>query len=543
MNRTQTDALIVGAGFAGLYQLYTLRDLGLDVRVIEKGSGVGGTWYWNRYPGCRCDVESMAYSYSFDPELEQEWEWTERYPSQPEILKYINHVADRYDLRPHITFDTTVTRATFDEEAGRWTVETDTGEEISAQFVIMATGCLSKPKAPEIPGAEDFHGSIYHTAEWPHDRVDFSGQDVAVIGTGSSGIQSIPLIAKQADSVTVFQRTPNFSMPAQNRPLEQEEIDEMKAIYREYREAQRNSAFGIPMEPAMVSALQVSEEERTSTYQEGWNAGSLVSLIGSYSDILSNREANETAAGFVREKIHEIVEDPEIAETLSPRSYALGTKRPCLDTGYYKTFNEDHVHLVDVRETPLERITEEGIRTTEANYDVDSIVFATGFDAMTGALLSIDIRGIDDVPLRDVWSEGPRSYLGLAVAGFPNMFTITGPTSPSVLSNMMVSIEQHVEWITDCIRWMREHNFSTIDAIEEAQEEWLAHNEVIGNMTLYPETDSWYTGANVPGKPRVFMCYIGGVNVYRVVCDTLAASDYQGFAFDMHSAPQAVPAE
>ena len=535
--RSNVDAVIVGAGFAGMYQLHTLRELGLSTRVIEAGSDVGGTWYWNRSPGARCDVESMSYSYSFSPELEQEWTWEEKYPPQPEILKYAQHVADRFDLRRDITFDTRVSRAVYDEEARRWSVSTDTGETISARFLIMATGCLSRPKAPEIPGAERFEGAIYHTGTWPHEGVDFSGMRVGVIGTGSSGIQSIPVIAEQARELTVFQRTPNYSMPAHNRPLEEEEVAEMKANYREWREKQRMSGFGVPVPLPTQSALEATQEERDATYQRGWDAGSLTELITSFTDTLTDREANETAAEFIRGRIREIVDDPEVAEALSPRSYPVGTKRPCLDTNYYQTFNEAHVELVNLRETPLMEITPKGVRTSDQEREFDAIVFATGFDAMTGALLAVDIRGEGGRSLRDKWAEGPRTYLGLMIAGFPNLFTITGPSSPSVLSNMMVSIEQHVEWITDCIAHMRENDLRTIDPTVEAEDAWVSHVEMVGDATLYPQTDSWYMGANVPGKPRVFMAYIGGVGVYREKCDEVVANGYEGFAF--HPSPAA----
>jgi cation diffusion facilitator CzcD-associated flavoprotein CzcO len=532
-----TDAVIVGAGLSGLYQLYRLRESGLSARVIEAGSGVGGTWYWNRYPGARCDVESMAYSYSFSPELEQEWTWTEKYPTQPEILRYIEHVADRFDLRRDVTFETRVTDAVYSDVTSRWTVTTNTGEVIDTQYLIMATGCLSTSKAPEIPGAERFGGPTYHTGHWPHEGVDFTGMRVGVIGTGSSGIQSIPIIAGQASELTVFQRTPNFSMPAGNRPLDEAEVADMKARYPDFREAQRTSGFGVPIEAATQSALEVGDDVRSATYQAGWDAGNLVAILASYNDTLTSKDANDTAAEFVRGQIRSIVKDPELAETLSPRSFPFGTKRPCLDSGYYDTFNQEHVDLVDIRKTPLVEITERGVRTSEDEYEFDAIVFATGFDAMTGALLAVDIRGRDGISLREKWAEGPRTYLGLAVAGFPNLFTITGPSSPSVLSNMIVSIEQHVEWITDCIEHLREQGVAEIEPTVEAEDGWVQHVEEVGNMTLYPTADSWYMGSNVPGKPRVFMAYIGGVGAYREKCDDVAAKGYEGFALTPVGAP------
>ena len=533
------DAIIVGAGIAGLYQLYRLREAGLAARVIEAADGVGGTWFWNRYPGARCDVQSLSYSYSFSPELEQEWEWTEKYPTQPEILRYVNHVSDRFGLRRDITFGTRVTRADWDDASASWTVHTDPGGPARAQFLIMATGCLSASKLPEIPGLERYRGRTHHTARWGKDEVRFDGLRVGVIGTGSSGIQSIPIIARQAAGLTVFQRTPNFSMPAGNRPLAGSEITEMKAGYRDWRERQRTSGFGVPVEPATQSALEVTEEQRQAAYQRGWDQGDLVSLIGSFTDTLTDIRANEHAAEFIRAQIRRIVSDPVTAEKLSPRTFPVGTKRPCLDTGYYATFNSPHVHLVDLRETPLVEFTEAGLRTSEREYEFDAIVFATGFDAMTGALTAIDIRGRDGVSLAATWAGGPRTYLGLAVAGFPNLFTVTGPLSPSVLSNMVVSIEQHVDWITDCVLHLRAAGHTAIEATAAAQDGWVQHVAEVGAHTLFPTAESWYMGSNVPGKPRVFYAYIGGVGLYRKTCDQIAARGYEGFTL---TGTAAVPA-
>ena len=523
------DAVIVGAGLSGLYQLHRLRELGLKARILEAADDVGGTWYWNRYPGARCDVESMSYSYSFSPELEQEWTWSEKYPTQPEILRYINHVAERFDLRRDVTFKTRVTSAAYNEATQRWLVITDSGDIVDGQYLIMATGCLSASKRPEVPGLDRYQGRTYHTGHWPHEGVDFSGQRVGVIGTGSSAIQSIPLIAEQAADLTVFQRTPNFSMPAGNRPLSEAEVSEMKAKYRDWREAQRTSTFGVPIENPTRSAHEVEEEERNGRYQQGWEQGNLVAILGAYTDTLTDKAANDTAAEFVRDKIRQIVKDPELAETLSPRSFPFGTKRPCLDSGYYDTFNQQHVHLVDMRKTPLIEVTDKGVRTSEQEYEFDALVFATGFDAMTGALTAVDIRGKNGLSLKEKWAEGPRTYLGLAVAGFPNLFTITGPLSPSVLSNMIVSIEQHVDWVTDCIARLREQGIAEIEATTEAEDAWVEHVAEVGAYTLYPTADSWYMGSNVPGKPRVFMAYIGGVGAYREKCDEIAANGYEGF--------------
>ncbi|MFN3214770.1 MAG: alpha/beta hydrolase fold domain-containing protein [Henriciella sp.] len=524
------DVVIVGAGFAGMYQLHKLRQQGLKARVIEKGDDVGGTWYWNRYPGARVDIESMAYSFSFDEELEQEWTWTEKYSPQPEILKYAQHVADRFDLRRDISFETTVTRALYDEDHARWNVYTDKGEVISAQYLIMATGCLSAIKTPDIPGADTFAGDTYITGMWPHDGVDFTGKKVAVIGTGSSAIQSIPLIAEEADQLTVYQRTPAYSMPAFNRLLEEDEIKQMKTTYRAYREAQRNHLSGIPHPPRnLMPAASETDNERKDRLESAWESGILTALSSSYSDVITDASSNDMIAEFVRDKIRERVKDPELAETLAPKSYPFGTKRPCLDTNYYETYNRDNVRLVDLHKTPIEEITSTGVRTSQSDDAYDAIVFATGFDAMTGALERVDIRGKEGMALRDKWADGPHTYLGLCVAGFPNLFTITGPSSPSVLSNMIVSIEQHVDWISDCIAWMRENEHTTIEPTETAETEWAIHNEQSANLTLFPQANSWYIGANVPGKPRTFMAYVGGVDVYRQLCDAVAADNYQGF--------------
>jgi cation diffusion facilitator CzcD-associated flavoprotein CzcO len=534
------DAIIVGAGLAGLYQLHLLRGLGLRTLVIEAAAGVGGTWYWNRYPGARCDVQSLSYSYSFSPELEQEWEWSEKYPTQPEILRYLNHVADRFDLRKDVQFGTSVVSAHYDQDTSRWTVTTDAGEVLTAQFLIMATGCLSASKLPEIAGLDRFRGRTHHTARWGNEEVRFDGLRVGVIGTGSSGIQSIPIIAEQAAELTVFQRTPNFSMPAGNRQLSAGEVADMKANYRSWRDAQRTSRAGIPGREATEFALATPEDERTSVYQHGWDQGDLTSLIGSFIDVLIDPAANETAAEFVRAKIRSVVDDPAVAETLSPRSFPIGTKRPCLDTGYYQTFNRPNVHLVDVRKTPLAEFTADGLRTSEREYEFDAIVFATGFDAMTGALSAIDIKGRNGVSLAAQWVAGPRTYLGVAMAGFPNLFTVTGPLSPSVLSNMVVSIEQHVEWIADCIVYLREHDLAAIEATIAAQDEWVQHVADVGAFTLFPKADSWYMGANVPGKPRVFLPYVGGVGVFREKCAQVAADGYEGFTLTPQSQPAPV---
>jgi cyclohexanone monooxygenase len=529
MSNESFDTVIAGAGFAGLYMLHRLRELGFSARIYEAGSGVGGTWFWNRYPGARCDVESLEYSYSFSEELEREWQWTERYASQPEILRYLNHVADRFDLRRDIRFDTRVTGATFDEATLRWTIRTDRGDHVSAKFCIMATGCLSTAKVPEYKGIHTFQGKIYHTGHWPHEGVDFTGQTVGLIGTGSSGIQSIPKIAAQASHLYVLQRTPNFSVPAQNRPLSSEAREDWKLNGAEYRQRARTGPFGMLFELGEESALEVEPEDRQREYEKRWGRGGLC-LMGAFADLIVNRESNDTAADFVRSKIRQIVRDPETAAKLVPAGYPIATKRMCVDTGYYATFNRDNVTLVDLRADPIEQITPAGLKTSRQDYKLDSIVFATGFDAMTGALCNIEIRGRADVALTRKWAEGPRSYLGIMVAGFPNLFTITGPGSPSVISNMAVSIEQHVDWIADCLAYLREHRLATIEATLDAENAWVAHVNEVANYTLFPLANSWYMGANIPDKPRVFMPYIGGVGVYRQKCDEVATRGYEGFA-------------
>lgn len=530
------DVVVVGAGFAGLYMLHRLRGLGLTATVIEAGDGVGGTWYWNRYPGARCDIESMEYQYGFDEELPREWKWSERYATQPEILRYVNHVADKFDLRRDIRFETRVVSAHYNEESGRWDVTTDRGDNISAQYCIMATGCLSSPKQPEYPGLESFKGSWYHTGQWPHEGVDFTGQRVAVVGTGSSGIQSIPQIARQAAHLTVFQRTPNFSVPARNGPIDPELEQRMKANYKAFREEARESPAGIlatQRQKMDQAILDVPLDEARAEFERRWDYGGFV-IGGAYTDIALNPEANEIWAEFVRSKIRETVKDPETAELLCPRDYPFGTKRLCVDTEYFETYNRDNVTLIDLRATPIETITENGLRTTAKEYEFDSIVFATGFDAMTGALSKIDIRGHNGLALTDKWEAGPRTYLGLQVAGFPNLFTITGPGSPSVLTNMIVSIEQHVDWITDCLSYLGDHELDTIEATTEAEDAWVDHVNQVASFTLYPRANSWYIGANVPGKPRVFMPYIGGLNLYSEKCQQVADAGYEGFGLSSH---------
>ncbi|WP_017624411.1 flavin-containing monooxygenase [Nocardiopsis chromatogenes] len=523
------DVLVVGAGFAGLYLLHRLRGLGLRALALEAGAGIGGTWYWNRYPGARCDVESMDYSYSFDPALEQEWSWTRRYPGQAEILGYIEHVADRFDLRRDVRTDTRAAAAAWDGADRVWRVRTDGGTAYAARYLVMATGCLSVPKAPGVDGLERFRGRVLHTGRWPHEEVDFTGRRVAVIGTGSSGIQAVPVIAEAAAEVTVFQRTANFSLPANDRPLAPDEQDAVKRRYREHRARARRSPTGVPGPKADLSALEVSEEERTATYRQAWEHGGLFGMLRSYNDLSTDADANATAADFIRARIAEAVDDPATAEALTPRSHPFGTKRPCIDSGYYTAFNRDGVRLVDLRAEPLAGATPGGVATARGEYPADDLVLATGYDAMTGALTAVNPCGRGGLHLRDAWAEGPTAHLGLAVAGFPNMFTVTGPGSPSVLSNMVVSIEQHVEWISGLIASAYGQGAEVVEADPGAQRQWVAHVQEVAAATLFPRADSWYMGANVPGKPRVFLPYPGGVDVYRDVLDGVAASGYEGF--------------
>jgi len=529
VNPQERDIVIVGAGFAGLYMLHRTKELGFSAQVLEAGGGVGGTWYWNRYPGARCDVESMQYSYQFSDDLQQEWEWTERYAGQPEILRYLEHVADRFALRPHIQFHSRVANAVFDDARNHWTVCTESGDEFLAQFLIMATGCLSATNVPEFIGADEFTGSTLHTGRWPHGGVDFTDQRVGVIGTGSSAVQSIPVIAQQARELVVFQRTATYSVPAWNGPIDHAEEREIKANYATFRAENRQSlsAIGDRRPRTDLPAMSVSPEQRQAEFEMRWRDGGL-SFLGAFADVLIDPMANATAAEFVREQIRSIVEDPGTAENLCP-DQVIGCKRMCVDTDYYATFNRPNVHLVDLRSSPIARITANGIQTSAASYELDAIVYATGFDAMTGALMRIGIRGRGGIALRDAWAAGPQTYLGLGVAGFPNLFTITGPGSPSVLTNMIVSIEQHVDWIADCLAHLRQHGYGRIEATSEAQTAWVDHVNAIADFTLFPTCNSWYLGANVPGKTRVFMPCIG-FPPYAEKCEEVARAGYEGFA-------------
>ena len=524
------DAVVIGAGFAGLYAVYRLRERGLTYRAFERGGGVGGTWYWNRYPGASSDSESWVYAYTFSPALEQEWNWSCRFPPQTEILSYLEHVAERFDLKSQFDFNTRVEGVQFDEASQRWLVRTDQGETVSAQFVITAVGCLSAAQLPEIPGRETFKGDWYHTGEWPHQKVDFTGKRVGVIGTGSSGIQSVPLIAQEAAHLTVFQRTPNFSVPANNGPLSDERRAELKRDIRQIREFCKWSAIGQPYDMREAEALKTAPDALEAQLEADWQKGGFEWMFGSFKDLLVDPAANKLAADFVRRKIRETVQDPETARKLTPTDHYIGTKRLPLDNGYFDTFNRSNVSLVDLRETPIERITETGIRTSAQDYPLDALVFATGFDALTGPLTRIDIRGRGGEALKTRWSKGPQTYLGVCTRGFPNLFMVTGPGSPSVLGNMPTSIEQHVDWICGAIDHLRAAGAQLIEPTAQAEEQWGAHVKELADATLFTKVDSWYMGANIPGKPRVFLPYIGGFGTYRKLCEDIAAKGYEGFA-------------
>ena len=527
MSNTPYDIVIVGAGFAGMYLLHRARGLGLTARVLEAGTDVGGTWYWNRYPGARVDIESMQYSYQFDEDLQQEWEWTEKYSPQPELLKYARHVAERHDLRRDIQFNTRVAAARYDEGQAVWTLEAEDGSTVQGRFYVMATGCLSVPNDPNLPGKDTFAGPTYVTGRWPHEGVDFTGKRVAVIGTGSSAIQSIPVIAEQAAQVTVFQRTANYSIPAHNAPLDKDYEAKIKARYKDFRAEAKKTGPGFHSVFETDSVLDATPEERERRYWERWQQGGL-GFLGCFADHMMTQEGNDLAAKFVHDRIREIVKDPETAEILCPKNL-IGAKRFCVDTNYYATFNRPNVALVDIRANPIERISANAVHAGGEAYEADILVMATGFDAMTGALTAVDIRGVGGASLRERWAEGPSSYLGLAMADFPNLFTVTGPGSPSVFTNMLPSIEQHVDWIADCIEYMEARNYRRIEADADAEEQWWDHVQEVGAVGLKATVDSWYIGANIEGKARGMMPYLGGFPQYCEKCDEVAAEGYAGF--------------
>jgi cyclohexanone monooxygenase len=523
------DVVVVGAGFAGLYALHKLRSDGLTVRVFESGPDIGGTWYFNRYPGARCDVESVDYCYSFSEELQQEWDWSEKYATQAEILAYIHWVADRLDLRRDITLNTRVMSAVLDEQSLRWTVTTDAGERVTARFCLMATGPLSAALTPPFPGLDTFAGEVYHTAAWPHEPVDFAGKRVAVIGTGSSGIQSIPIIAEQAARLYVFQRTPNYSVPAGNRALTDSDRAEVKANYAQRRRASWRSSGGSPHVAHPKPTMEATPEERREAFEKRWELGGVL-FSKTFSDQMIDPAANEEARKFYEEKVRAVIDDPQVADLLIPTDHPIGTKRICTDTNYFQTFNRPNVDLVSVRKSPIVSVDGRGINTSEAHYDLDMIVLATGFDAMTGALAKIDIVGRGGKRLRDYWGGGPRTYLGLVVDGFPNLFVVCGPGAPAVLANMVLHAEAHVNWISDCIGYLDAHGYTAIEATPNAVDGWVAECARRADATLFTRANSWYLGANVPGKPRMFMLFVGGFGVYLDICNQVAEAGYKGFS-------------
>ena len=528
----RVDVLVVGMGFAGMYVLYRARQRGLTARAFEAASDVGGTWYWNRYPGCRVDVDSVQYSYNFSNELTKEWRWTEKFAAQPELLRYCNHVADRFDLRRDVKFDTRVTSAVFDDETNLWTLGTDKGDIVSAPYCIMATGSLSTPYKPPYPGIENFRDDWYHTGTWPHEEIGFAGKRVGIIGTGSTGIQTIPVIARKAKRLTVFQRTPQYTTPARNRPMtpgEQKAFNARRAEWRDEAMRTFNAITDYPLPTRYYH--EDTPEERRACLEERWEEGGMPqAMLATYRNVVVDEEANKVVADFVRRKIREIVKDPKVAEMLCPpEDLPIGSKRPPIDTDYYETYNRDNVTLVDIKSAPIESITADGIRTGDAEYELDAIVFATGFDAMTGSLLAIDIGARAGASLKDAWSDGPDAYLGLMVAGLPNLFMINGPGSPSVKANMIMAIEHHTDWIMDLLDHLREHRFDRVEADKRAQTNWVEHAREVAEATLMPVADSWYVGANVPGKKRVYMSYFGGFDRYVEICEEVAADGYRGF--------------
>ena len=522
------DVVVVGAGFAGLYALHKLRGQGLSVRVLEAAPEVGGTWYYNRYPGARCDVESVDYCYSFSDELQQEWNWTERYATQAEILRYLNWVADKLDLRRDITLGTRVLSAALDETTLRWAVTTDAGQTISARFCVMATGPLSAALTPDFDGLDTFAGEIHHTAQWPHDPVDFAGKRVAVIGTGSSGIQSIPVIAERAAHLYVFQRTPNYSVPAGNKTLSPKELDDLKAGYAQRRALSWRSGGGSPHVTAPNPTMQFTPAQRRAAFEKRWQLGGVL-FSKTFPDQMTDLEANDEARKFYEEKVRAIIDDPALADLLIPNDHPIGTKRICTDTNYFQTFNRPNVSLISVRATPIESVDATGINTTEAHHDVDMIVFATGFDAMTGALGRVDIVGRRGTALRDDWAHGPRTYLGLGVDGFPNLFLISGPGAPAVLANMVLHAEAQVNWIAAAIAFLDERGYAAMEATVDSVDSWGAECARRAEATLFTKANSWYMGANVPGKPRGFMLFVGGFATYNDICAEVADAGYRGF--------------
>ena len=524
------DVIIIGAGFAGLRALYILRKEGFRVTVLEASDEVGGVWNYNRYPGARCDVESYDYSYGFSQELEQEWRWTERYARQPEILDYIRFVTKKFDLRRDIQFNARLSAARFDEESSSWTLQTAAGKKLTSRFVIMAVGQLSKTKKPDFEDEGDFQGEIYHSGEWPRHPVSFAGKRVGIIGTGSSGVQMTPVIAAEAEHLSVFQRTANYSIPACHAHISDEQDRQIKAHYQERREQARNSPSGLGFLPNKKSALDDPPEVREQVFEEAWNRLGFGFALAYY-DILLNKAANDLAVEFINRKIAEQIDDPVVREKLTPKGFPFGTMRPSVDHGFYQTFNRENVELVDIKENPIVKIMPNGISTTSGDYPLDMIIYATGFDVFTGSILAPDITGRNGVTLREKWSQGPANYLGLSTHDFPNLFIMVGPGSPSLLSNVLVSTEDHADFICDLLVHMREADLIEVEASAAAEAEWVEHVNQRSRETLYPQARSYYMGDEVPGKPHVFMPYSGGVRGYRRILHKVVADDYEGFEY------------
>jgi cation diffusion facilitator CzcD-associated flavoprotein CzcO len=530
------DAIIIGAGVTGLYQLYSLRKLGISVHVFEKGSGVGGTWYWNRYPGARFDSESYTYGYSWSEEVLQEWNWTEHFSPQPETLRYLNFVADKFDLKKDITFNASVKSAHWNEAADRWDIETENGERASARFLITAIGILHAANMPKIPGIEDFEGQSWHTSQWPRDAngwgsmdVGLNGKRIGVIGTGATAVQLIQELAKVAGDLTVFQLLPEYCAPLGNSKIDDEWQQQIKARYPEIFKTCRETFAGFEHVPDPRSALDVPAEEREAFWEKLYGEPGFGIWLGNYSDILTNQQANDLITDFIRKKIRERVKDPKVAEKLVPKTYGFGLRRVPMETHYYEVYNQDNVHLVDLTETPIQRITKTGVKTSDKEFEFDFIIYATGFDAVTGSFTRMDIRGEGGQTLKDKWENGPRTYLGLQTVGFPNMFTLVGPHNGATFCNMPRCAEQNVEWVTECVRYLTENGIERIEPKPDAEQAWTDHvNEIVQN-TLLPTVDSWFMGTNVEGKKKNFLMYTGGSPAYRAKCDEVAAQGYEGF--------------
>lgn len=524
------DMVIVGAGFGGMYAVYKFREMGLSIQAFEAGGNVGGVWYWNRYPGARVDLPSIDYCFSFSPEIEQEWTWSEEFAAQPELLSYMNFVADRLDLRKHYKFSTRIARAIWDEQRQIWQVFTEGGDLYEATYCVMATGPLSVPKDPEIPGLHRFKGELMRAARWPHEPVDFSGKRVGVIGTGSTGIQIIQEVGPLAGELFVFQRTPSFSMPMRNKTLEPDYVAEVKRNYAGLRAAALNSAVGGLRPQSTRAFFSVTPQQRRSLLEDAWKQGGLA-MLGTFSDLLTNPEANEHVAEFLREKIGEVVHDPAVAEKLKPRGYPVFARRPCLDSSYYETYNLPHVHLLDCLDDPIEEITEKGVRLRSGEVELDMLILATGYDGLTGAMLAFDVVGRGGLSVKEKWKDGSRSYLGLMMNGFPNLFMTTGPNGPSALANIVRISENDVNWIANALISMHHNGLGAMEPTLEAENAWMETVNILAQRTLLSKAQTWYVGANVEGKPKGLTIFTGGFPKYAEYCAASARAGYREFTF------------